>query len=397
MTQKKRIAILGATGSIGDSTLAVIESNPHLYEVIGLSGHSRLDKLLILCQKFLPKYVSVPDESVDSFYQLLKQANLNCEILAGKSGLDDLARHDEVDVVVASIVGSAGLSSTLSAVWAGKTVLLANKESLVMAGELMMKAVATSGARLLPVDSEHNAIFQCLPKDIQQNRQSIHDKNHGVKKLWLTASGGSFLHKSYAQMQMASVAQAVNHPNWSMGQKISVDSSTMMNKGLELIEASFLFDMPVDKIDVVIHPQSVIHSMVEYVDGSFLAQLGEPDMKTPIAHALAYPNRIVSGVQSLDLFSLSNLTFLPPDLQKFHCLSLAYQAMRAGSYACIALNASNEVAVQAFLDGQIRLTDIAIINDKVLNQIEPCQIDTVEAIFDKDKQVRQFAKKLIVG
>lgn len=393
---KKRIAILGATGSIGDSTLAVILQNPEKYQVMGLSGFSRLDKLLQLCQTFLPKFVCVPDDKVDDFNYLLKKNNLNCEILAGKAGLDTLASHADMDIVVASIVGSAGLSSTLSAIKAGKTVLLANKESLVMAGELMMKAVATSGATLLPVDSEHNAIFQCLPTNIQQNRLAIHDKNYGVKKLWLTASGGSFLHKSYAQMQNASVTQAVNHPNWSMGKKISVDSSTMMNKGLELIEASFLFHMPVDNIDVVIHPQSIIHSMVEYVDGSFLAQLGKPDMKTPIAHALAYPNRMVSGVQSLDIFSLSNLTFLKPDLQKFHCLTLAYQAMRAGSYACIALNASNEVAVSAFLNNQIRLTDIATINDKVLNQIASCQIDSVAGIFEMNKQARQLAQKFVI-
>lgn len=393
---KKRIAILGATGSIGDSTLAVILQNPEKYQVMGLSGFSRLDKLLQLCQTFLPKFVCVPDDKVDDFNYLLKKNNLNCEILAGKAGLDTLASHADVDIVVASIVGSAGLSSTLSAIKAGKTVLLANKESLVMAGELMMKAVATSGATLLPVDSEHNAIFQCLPTDIQQNRLAIHDKNYGVKKLWLTASGGSFLYKSYAQMQNASVTQAVNHPNWSMGKKISVDSSTMMNKGLELIEASFLFHMPVDNIDVAIHPQSIIHSMVEYVDGSFLAQLGKPDMKTPIAHALAYPNRMVSGVQSLDIFSLSNLTFLKPDLQKFHCLTLAYHAMRAGSYACIALNASNEVAVSAFLNNQIRLTDIATINDKVLNQIASCQIDSVAEIFEMDKQARQLAQKFVI-
>lgn len=396
MTQlKKRIAILGATGSIGDSTLSVIAQNLDRYEVVGLSGFSRLDKLLSLCQTFLPKFVCVPDDKVDFFHQQLQQLGLPCQILSGKDGLDTLASHDDVDMLVASIVGSAGLSSTLSAVKAGKIVLLANKEALVMAGELMINEVAKSGATLLPLDSEHNAIFQCLPTDIQQNPTAIHDKKHGIKKLWLTASGGSFLDKTFEQMQNASVAQAVKHPNWSMGQKISVDSSTMMNKGLELIEASYLFNMPVVDIDVVMHPQSIVHSMVEYVDGSFLAQLGSPDMRTPIAHALAYPERINSGVERLDLFSLSNLTFLKPDLTKFKCLALAYQAMQAGSYACIALNASNEVAVQAFLDEKIRLTDIADMNEQVLNQIQSQKIASLEDILAVDNQARQLASRLL--
>lgn len=386
---KKRIAILGATGSIGDSTLSVIAKHPERYQVVGLSGFSRLQKLLQLCQKFQPKFVSVSSDKVDEFQSLLKNANLDCEILSGSHGLDRLASLDDVDVVVASIVGSAGLSSTLSAVKAGKTVLLANKEALVMAGELMMQEVARSGATLLPLDSEHNAIFQCLPTHVQQNHQAIHEPKNGIKQLWLTASGGAFLDKSYEQMQNASIAQAVKHPNWSMGQKISVDSSTMMNKGLELIEASYLFNMPVDKIQVVMHPQSIVHSMVEYTDGSWLAQLGTPDMRTPIAHALAYPERIDSGVTTLDLFSLSNLSFIKPDFTKFKCLALAYQAMRAGSYACIALNASNEVAVQAFLDGKICLTDIAEINEKVLNNIEYQAIHSLDDILAVDNLARE--------
>ncbi|ELA08564.1 1-deoxy-D-xylulose 5-phosphate reductoisomerase [Moraxella macacae 0408225] len=394
---KKRIAILGATGSIGDSALSVIAKHPDRYQVVGLSGFSRLEKLLKLCQTFLPKYVCIPSDKVDRFQDLLHQANLTCEILSGSQGLDALASLDDVDMVVASIVGSAGLSSTLSAVKAGKTVLLANKEALVMAGELMIQEAVRSGAVLLPLDSEHNAIFQCLPTDVQQNRQAIHDPKKGIKQLWLTASGGAFLDKSYQDMQNASIAQAVKHPNWPMGQKISVDSSTMMNKGLELIEAGYLFGMSVDNIKVVIHPQSIIHSMVEYVDGSWLAQLGIPNMQTPIAHALAYPERIESGVAKLDLFSLSNLTFLPPDLQKFHCLTLAYQAMQAGSYACIALNASNEVSVAAFLANKIRLTDIADINEAVLNKINQQTIGSLDDILAMDQLARQLANGFVAN
>lgn len=382
---------MGATGSIGDSTLSVIRQNADHYNVIGLTGFSRLDKLLELCQEFTPKYVCVPTEKADDFADLLKELPLKCQILTGENGLIELATLDDVDIVVASIVGAAGLPSTLAAAQAGKTILLANKEALVMAGELMIQAVKQSGAKLLPIDSEHNAIFQCLPKDVQQNRDDIHTKHHGVKKLWLTASGGPFLHKTFDDMQNATVAEAVKHPNWSMGQKISVDSATMMNKGLELIEASFLFGVPVADIEVAIHPQSIVHSMVEYVDGSFLAQMGSPDMRTPIAHALAYPNRIESGVERLDIFSLSNLNFVKPDLTKFKCLSLAYQAMEKGGYACIALNASNEVAVQAFLDEKICLTDIADTNEKVLNQTEKQTIGSLEDILKVDNVARERA------
>lgn len=392
---KKQVAILGATGSIGDSTLAVIAANPERYDVVGLSGHSRLDKLLDLCRKFSPRYVCVPDTAATDFAQQLQAAGLRVEVLAGDAGLIELASHDTVDTVVAAIVGAAGLPSTLAAANHGKTILLANKEALVMAGALMIRAAQASGARLLPIDSEHNAIFQCLPPAVQTERAAIHAPSHGIKRLWLTASGGPFLQHSYADMQAASVAQAVKHPNWSMGQKISVDSATMMNKGLELIEASFLFDMPVTQIDVVIHPQSIIHSMVEYSDGSVLAQLGTPDMRTPIAHALAYPDRIDSGVTPLDLFALSQLTFLRPDLEKFRCLALAYDAMQAGSAACIALNASNEVAVAAFLAEKIRLTDIARINETVLQQTPTNAVEDLAAILAVDEQARTYAKTAV--
>lgn len=394
---QKNIAIMGATGSIGDSTLSVVSQHPDLYNVVGVTGFSRLDKLLSICQQFEPTYVCVAKEKETTFAQMLSEANLSCKILIGEQGLAELATLAEVDMVVAAIVGAAGLPSTLAAANAGKTILLANKEALVMAGELMIKAVKQSNAKLLPIDSEHNAIFQCLPTAVQQQRNAIHDDNHGIKKLWLTASGGPFLHKTLDDMKRASVAEAVKHPNWSMGQKISVDSATMMNKGLELIEASFLFDMPVSEIEVVIHPQSIVHSMVEYNDGSFLAQLGSPDMRTPIAHAMAYPNRISSGVQRLDIFKLSNLNFVRPDLEKFKCLGLAYQAMQQGSYACIALNASNEIAVQAFLNGDICLTDIADINEKVLLQAEKQPIGSLQAILAVDKLSRELAHQCIAA
>lgn len=398
MVMTQRIAVLGATGSIGDSTLAILAAQPQHYDVYALSGYHRLDKLLALCKQFLPKRVSVPTAAVDDFAQRLRVAGLDIDVVGGSSGLTDIATDTQTDTVVAAIVGAAGLPSTLAAARAGKRILLANKEALVMAGKVMINAVKTHHATLLPLDSEHNAIFQCLPFSIQQDHSQIHQPSHGVRKLWLTASGGPFLQKSFAQMQQASVAEAVKHPNWSMGQKISVDSATMMNKGLELIEACHLFDLPENKINVVIHPQSIIHSMVEYSDGSFLAQLGSPDMKTPIAHALSYPNRIESGSQPLDLFALSGLEFVEPDLQKFACLSLARQAMQAGTQATIVLNAANEIAVAAFLEGHIRLTDIADINEQALNEIQlPPLSDTadIEDILAIDKIARHLTAKLV--
>ena len=398
MVMTQRIAVLGATGSIGDSTLAILAAQPQNYEVYALSGYHRLDKLFALCQQFLPKRVSVPTSAVNDFAQRLSAAGLNIDVVGGEVGLVDIATDTQTDTVVAAIVGAAGLPSTLAAARAGKRILLANKEALVMAGKVMINAVKTHHATLLPLDSEHNAIFQCLPLAIQQDNTQVHQPNHGVRKLWLTASGGPFLQQSFEQMQQASVAEAVKHPNWSMGQKISVDSATMMNKGLELIEACHLFDLPENKINVVIHPQSIIHSMVEYSDGSFLAQLGSPDMKTPIAHALSYPDRIDSGSQPLDLFALSGLEFIEPDLQKFACLRLARQAMQAGTQATIVLNAANEIAVAAFLNGQIRLTDIADINAQALDEIQVPVLDEtadIEDILVIDKIARQHADTLV--
>lgn len=396
MTQ--RIAILGATGSIGDSTLAILANHPQDYDVYALSGHGRLDKLLALCQQFLPKRVSVPEASVTDFAQRLKDAGLSIDVIGGVAGLIDIATDPQVDTVVAAIVGAAGLPSTLAAARSGKRILLANKEALVMAGAVMTRAVKTHHATLLPIDSEHNAIFQCLPVTIQKDNTQIHKACYGVRKLWLTASGGPFLQQSFEQMQRAGVAEAIRHPNWSMGQKISVDSATMMNKGLELIEACHLFDLSENNINVVIHPQSIIHSMVEYNDGSFLAQMGSPDMKTPIAHALAYPNRIDSGSQPLDLYALSALEFIKPDVQKFACLRLAREAMQAGTHATITLNAANEIAVDAFLKGRIRLTDIATINEQALAYDAVPTLDAsadIDDILAIDALVRRHTDALI--
>ena len=396
MTQ--RIAVLGATGSIGDSTLAILAAHTQDYNVYALSGYQRLDKLFALCQQFEPMRVCVPAAAVDDFAQRLDEAGLSIDVVSGDSGLIDIATDTQVDTVVAAIVGAAGLPSTLAAARAGKRILLANKEALVMAGQVMIAAVKSHHATLLPIDSEHNAIFQCLPPAIQQNNTHIHESNHGVRRLWLTASGGPFLQQSFEQMQQASVAQAVKHPNWSMGQKISVDSATMMNKGLELIEACHLFDLPESKINVVIHPQSIIHSMVEYSDGSFLAQLGSPDMKTPIAHALSYPERIDSGSQPLDLYALSGLEFIKPDLHKFACLRLARQAMQAGTQATIILNAANEIAVAAFLASRLRLTDIANINEQALTEIQVPLLDEnadIDDILAIDKLARRHTEALV--
>lgn len=387
----KQVAILGATGSIGASTLTVLRANPSDYQVFGLTGYHQLDKLLTLCQEFKPKVVCVPATRADAFAKQLAQANLNITLVTGEQGLVDLATATEVDTVMAAIVGAAGLPATLAAVQAGKRVLLANKEALVMAGSLMMQAAQQSGAQLLPVDSEHNAIFQCLPADVQTGQMPT--SQAGIRQLWLTASGGPFRDRTFADMQAATPAQACNHPNWSMGQKISVDSATMMNKGLEFIEACHLFAMSPEKVQVVVHPQSIVHSLVEYIDGSFLAQLGSPDMCIPIAHALAFPERSTSGAKVLNLFELSQLEFYAPDLQKFYCLTLAQQAMQAGGTAPVWLNAANEVAVAAFLNQRIKLTDIATVIERVLTQQNSNVAQNLQDLLAADEQARHIAKQ----
>ncbi|MBF7141705.1 MULTISPECIES: 1-deoxy-D-xylulose-5-phosphate reductoisomerase [Pseudomonas] len=387
MKALQRITVLGATGSIGQSTLDVIAQHPERYEVFALSGHARLDELFALCQRHRPKCVVVATAAdATSFSQRLREAGLATEVLHGEQGLSDVASASEVDAVMAAIVGAAGLKPTLAAVRAGKKVLLANKEALVMSGGLFMQAVRDSKAVLLPIDSEHNAIFQCLPGNYAQGLSQV-----GVRRILLTASGGPFRETPLANLETVTPEQACAHPNWSMGRKISVDSATMANKGLELIEACWLFDARPSQVEVVIHPQSVIHSLVDYVDGSVLAQLGNPDMRTPIANALSWPERIASGVAPLDLFAIARLDFHAPDEHRFPCLRLARQAAEAGGSAPAMLNAANEVAVAAFLDRRIRYTEIARIIDAVLSQEPGGSLENLDAVFEADTVARRTA------
>jgi 1-deoxy-D-xylulose-5-phosphate reductoisomerase len=383
----QQITILGATGSIGLSTLDVVARHPALYQVFALTGFSRLDELLALCIRHTPQYAVVPDQVVARKLQDdLAAAGLDTRVLVGEGGLCEVAADPRVDAVMAAIVGAAGLRPTLAAVEAGKKVLLANKEALVMSGALFMQAVRQSGAVLLPIDSEHNAIFQCLPGDFARGLGAV-----GVRRIMLTASGGPFRETPLEQLHNVTPEQACAHPVWSMGRKISVDSATMMNKGLELIEACWLFDARPDQVEVVIHPQSVIHSLVDYVDGSVLAQLGNPDMRTPIANALAWPARVDSGVAPLDLFRIGQLDFQAPDEERFPCLRLARQAAEAGGSAPAMLNAANEVAVAAFLDGRIRYLEIAGIIEEVLDHEPVTAVEGLDAVFAADAKARLLA------
>ncbi|MBO3276633.1 1-deoxy-D-xylulose-5-phosphate reductoisomerase [Pseudomonas schmalbachii] len=387
MSSVQRICVLGATGSIGLSTLDVIARHPERYRVFALSGYSRLAELEALCLQHRPRFAVVPDAGQARHLQGgLIGAGLDTRVLVGEQGLCEVAGHPDVDVVMAAIVGAAGLKPTLAAVEAGKRVLLANKEALVMSGALFMHAVKASGAVLLPIDSEHNAIFQCLPTDYSRGLAAV-----GVRRILLTASGGPFRQTPLEQLEQVSPEQACAHPNWSMGRKISVDSASMMNKGLELIEACWLFDARPAQIEVVIHPQSVIHSLVDYVDGSVLAQLGNPDMRTPIAHALSWPERIDSGVSALDLFSVARLDFQAPDEQRFPCLRLARAAAEAGGSVPAMLNAANEVAVAAFLERRIRFTEIAVIIEDVLNRESATAVETLDAVLAADQRARTSA------
>ncbi|TDF78266.1 1-deoxy-D-xylulose-5-phosphate reductoisomerase [Pseudomonas sp. H9] len=387
MNSVQRITVLGATGSIGLSTLDVIARHPERYEVFALSGYSRLQELLALCLRHAPAFAVVPSaEAAQQLREQLAAAGSRTEVLEGEAGLCQVASSPEVDAVMAAIVGAAGLRPTLAAVEAGKKVLLANKEALVMSGALFMQAVQRSGAVLLPIDSEHNAIFQCLPGDYARGLSHV-----GVRRILLTASGGPFRETPLAELAEVSPEQACAHPNWSMGRKISVDSASMMNKGLELIEACWLFDARPSQVEVVVHPQSVIHSLVDYVDGSVLAQLGNPDMRTPIANALAWPQRIDSGVAPLDLFAVARLDFQAPDEQRFPCLRLARQAAEAGNSAPAMLNAANEVAVEAFLQRRIRFPQIASMIEQVLDQEPVVAVPTLDAVFAADQRARQLA------
>lgn len=387
------LTILGSTGSIGESTLDVVSCHPEKFRVFALTGHKQVEKLAVQCRTFRPEYAVVADaEHAARLEALLKRDGAATQVLHGAQALVDVASADEVSGVMCAIVGAAGLPSALAAAQKGKTIYLANKETLVVSGALFMETARANGAAVLPIDSEHNAIFQVLPRDYTGRLNE-----HGIRSIILTASGGPFLTADLGIFDSITPAQAVKHPNWSMGRKISVDSATMMNKGLELIEAHWLFNCPPDKLEVVIHPQSVIHSMVRYRDGSVLAQLGNPDMRTPIAYCLGLPERIDSGVGDLDFDALSALTFQKPDFDRFPCLKLAYEAMNAGGAAPCVLNAANEAAVAAFLDGQIKFTDIAKTVAHCLAQDFSDDLGNIENLLAQDAVTRRQAQEFIAA
>ena len=390
------VSILGVTGSIGLSTLKVLEQHPDKYSVFAVTAYSRIEELSQICKQYRPKIAVVPAVRVDELNQLLQAMNIHdIEILSGEEGLIAVSQHTDVDVVMAAIVGAAGLLPTLAAVKAGKRVLLANKEALVMSGDIMIQEAKKHQALLLPVDSEHNAIFQCLPQNYLQIEKHG-EPLLGVKQVLLTASGGPFRDHSLEQLKQVTPAQACKHPNWSMGQKISVDSATLMNKGLELIEACHLFSIKEHFVTVVVHPQSIIHSMVQYVDGSTLAQMGNPDMCTPIAHALAWPERIQTDVPPLDLFVQSRLDFQEPDLVRFPTLKLARQAMKNGGLAATILNAANEIAVAAFLQQKIGFLQIAETVEYTLNHVQNGVAESIDIILHTDRLARQVAEQRIL-
>lgn len=387
----RALTLLGSTGSIGLNTLDVVRRHPECYEVYALCAHRRIDELYAQCVEFKPVHAVIGDaQSAEKLAERLRQANLATEVSYGVEALERVASAPEADTVMAAIVGAAGLRPTLAAARAGKKILLANKEALVMAGALFMRIVRENGACLLPVDSEHNAIFQSLPQGFSDDLAS-----EGVRRILLTASGGRFRTTPLTEMADVTPEVACAHPNWVMGPKISVDSATLMNKGLEVIEARWLFNIQPEKIQVVVHPQSVIHSMVEYVDGSILAQLGNPDMRTPIAHCLAYPERIESGVAPLDLFKIGRLDFEAPDFERFPCLGFAYEALELGGTAPVILNAANEIAVAAFLERRLSFLAIPKLISAVKKAIPLSSCDALEAIFEADAQARSVASDLI--
>ncbi|MBT4386685.1 MAG: 1-deoxy-D-xylulose-5-phosphate reductoisomerase [Betaproteobacteria bacterium] len=388
---KKLVTILGATGSIGVSTLSVIRQQKERYDVFALSAHSNIDLLVSQCRTFQPKYLVASDPDMyESLKQKIETVVADVTILSGSEGLSQVVSDDDVDIVVSGIVGAAGLGSTHQAIYSGKTVLVANKEPLVMAGDLLVSLAKKHGATILPVDSEHNAIFQCL-SDLSPRSYA----NQGIYKILLTASGGPFLLTPLAEFESITVAEAIKHPKWKMGRKISIDSATMMNKGLEVIEAHYLFDAPLKAIEVVIHPQSIVHSMVQYVDGSTLAQLANPDMRIPIGHALNYPNRVHLDVPPLSVKDLTTLEFSEPELNRFPCLPLAYQALSEGRSSAIALNASNEVVVNAFLKDKIEFSEISGYIDSVLSLFVAPNPSSIEEIIEADEAVRAYTLELI--
>jgi len=385
------VSVLGATGSIGMSTLDVLRRHPERYRVVGLSANSDVERLAEQCRIHHPDYAVMADEdAAQRLRERLRAIDGHIEVLAGVGGLETIAAHADAGCVMAAIVGAAGLVPALAAVRAGKRLLLANKEALVMSGQIFMDEVRLHKAELLPVDSEHNAILQCLPVTTDKSLEAL-----GVNRILLTASGGPFRTTALDALREVTPAQACAHPNWEMGRKISVDSATMMNKGLEVIEACWLFATAPERIQVVIHPQSVIHSMVEYVDGSILAQMGSPDMRTPIAYALAWPERIASGVKRLNLFDVAQLDFSEPDTARFPCLRLAYDAMARGGTATTVLSAANEMAVEAFLDERLAFTDIAAIVEATLNEVPAKPASSLDVILEEDARARQWARELI--
>lgn len=388
-TRPRGITVLGATGSIGVSTLNVVALHPQRYKVVALTGNTQVERLFEQCVRFVPqKAVMLDADAAAQLEARIRAAGLPTEVLSGLEGLTQVARLPEVEVVMAAIVGAAGLLPTLEAVRAGKRVLLANKEPLVMSGQVFMQEVRRAGAELLPIDSEHNAIFQCMPAATDRA---------GVRKIMLTCSGGPFRQTAVEALARVTPEQACAHPNWAMGRKISVDSATLMNKGLEVIEACWLFAVPPGQVEVVVHPQSVIHSMVEYLDGSVLAQMGNPDMRTPIAHALAWPERIESGVASLDLYTVGRLDFEPPDTGRFPCLRLAYEAAARGGTAPAVLNAANEVAVQSFLDRRIGFLDIPRVIEKTLSLVTAHDDVRLATILAEDARARAVAAETIAA
>jgi 1-deoxy-D-xylulose-5-phosphate reductoisomerase len=393
----KHLTVLGSTGSIGCSTLDVVRNNRGLFTVTALVAGKNVERMVEQCLEFSPQYAVMDDaHSAEALIVALRQHGSQTEVLSGQQAACDVAALDDVDQVMAAIVGAAGLMPTLSAIRAGKTILLANKESLVTCGRLFMDAVKESGARLLPVDSEHNAIFQSLPETIQNQLGYASLEQNGVLSILLTGSGGPFRETPLSELREMTPDQACRHPNWSMGRKISVDSATMMNKGLEYIEARWLFNASAQQMEVIIHPQSVIHSMVRYRDGSVLAQLGEPDMRTPIAHTMAWPNRVESGVKPLDFKALSELSFAEPDYQRYPCLKLAMDAFDQGQAATTALNAANEVSVEAFLTSKICFTDIAAVNLEVLSILDLQEPKCVDEVMEVDVRARSVANQQVM-
>ncbi len=392
----KYLVILGASGSIGQSTLKVLRHNPGCWQVLALTAARNVDAMLRDCLEFSPRFaVMVDEEAARELAARLQAHGSATRVMSGAAALCDVAAHPDAHSVMAAIVGAAGLAPTMAAVRAGKRILLANKEALVMSGAFFMEAVREHGAELLPIDSEHNAIFQCLPTEVQRQPGFCDLAAAGISKILLTGSGGPFRYTEISELAKVTPAQAIAHPNWSMGAKISVDSATMINKGLEYIEARWLFNAAPEQIQVVIHPQSVIHSMVQYKDGSVLAQLGNPDMCTPIAHALAYPNRIPSSVEPLDFFSVGEFSFIRPDYERYPCLALAINACQKGQAATTALNAANEEAVAAFLAGRIGFMDIARINEAVMLALDSSAVGSLDDLFALDGAARARAHTLI--